>query len=85
MYFSFKMTDNLKKVLDIAREMAETLNSPEIGTEHVLFGILSAGGSAASKALNEAGVKSDDLDKLLGDQTTFIGFGDKIDFHGSFA
>ncbi|GHV00854.1 ATP-dependent Clp protease ATP-binding subunit ClpC [Clostridia bacterium] len=79
-YFQFAMTDNLKRVLDIARETAATLNSPEIGTEHLLFGILSAGGSLASKLLNDAGVKADDLDEVLGNQTAFVGFNGSIDF-----
>ena len=45
-----------KKVLELARDEAKTLNHAVIGTEHLLLGILREGKGVAAQALTDAGV-----------------------------
>jgi ATP-dependent Clp protease ATP-binding subunit ClpC len=46
-----KFTDRARKVMSIARQEAQRLNSEVIGTEHILLGIVQEGQSIAAKVL----------------------------------
>lgn len=54
--FLSRLTDNAKKSLYQADNIARALNSAYIGTEHLLLGVLSQKESTGSKILNEYGV-----------------------------
>jgi len=54
------VTSRGKKVLELAKEEARSLNHPVIGTEHLLLGMLVEGKGVAAQVLHEHGV---DLDK----------------------
>ncbi len=54
--FLSKLTDNAKKSLYQADNIARALDSAYIGTEHLLLGVLSQKESTGSKILNEYGV-----------------------------
>lgn len=47
-----KFTDRARKVMSIARQEAQRLNSEVIGTEHILLGIAQEGQSIAAKVLH---------------------------------
>lgn len=51
-----KYTERARKVMALARQEAQRLNSDFIGTEHVLLAILSEGGGVASKVLENLSV-----------------------------
>ena len=53
-------TSRAKKVLELAKEEAQALHHPLIGTEHLLLGMLAEGKGIAARVLTEAGV---DLEK----------------------
>jgi len=54
------VTSRGKKVLELAKEEARSLNHPLIGTEHLLLGMLVEGKGIAAGVLADAGI---DLDK----------------------
>ncbi|MBI4244127.1 MAG: ATP-dependent Clp protease ATP-binding subunit [Planctomycetes bacterium] len=51
-----RFTDRARKVMSIARQEAQRLNSDVIGTEHILLGVLQEGQSIAAKVLQSLGV-----------------------------
>lgn len=51
-----RFTDRARKVMSIARQEAQRLNSDVIGTEHILLGVLQEGQSIAAKVLNSMGI-----------------------------
>ena len=51
-----KFTERARKVMSLARQEAQRLNSDFIGTEHVLLGILLEGGGVAVKVLKNLSV-----------------------------
>lgn len=51
-----KFNDRARKVISIARQEAQRLNSEVIGTEHILLGIITEGQSIAAKVLREMNV-----------------------------
>jgi|SRR5712692_374631 len=51
------LTDESKKVLNLAAEESERLRHRHIGTEHVLVGMLRVEGSLAARLLRERGLK----------------------------
>lgn len=57
--FSERLTDNARQSLDKANEIAQSLGSTYIGTEHVLLGVLAQQTSIGSKVLKHAGVTFD--------------------------
>jgi ATP-dependent Clp protease ATP-binding subunit ClpC len=52
-----RFTDSARRVLLVAREEAELLNHPYVGTEHVLLGLLREENSIAAKALESFDVR----------------------------
>ena len=46
-----KFTERARKVMGLARQEAQRLNSEFIGTEHILLGIIQEGGGVAAKVL----------------------------------
>jgi ATP-dependent Clp protease ATP-binding subunit ClpA len=54
------VTSRGKKVLELAKEEARSLDHPLIGTEHLLLGMLVEGKGVAAQVLHESGV---DLEK----------------------
>ncbi len=69
-----RFTENAKRSLENASEIALSANASYIGTEHLLLGVLKQSGSIGAKILQEAGIT---LDRLQLNLTT-----DPI-FHGS--
>ncbi len=55
MYFD-KFTDSVNKAVAVAKDVSEKLGCRYIGTEHILFGLMSVEGCAAQKILKENGV-----------------------------
>jgi len=51
-----KFTERTRKVLSLARQEAQRLNSEFVGTEHMLLGIIQEGGGRAAKALKNLNV-----------------------------
>jgi ATP-dependent Clp protease ATP-binding subunit ClpC len=51
-----RFTENAKKSLALAENIARSMGASYIGTEHILLGVLSQEGSIGSKLLREAGV-----------------------------
>ncbi len=51
-----KFTERARKVMSLARQEAQRLNSEFIGTEHVLLGIIQEGGGVAAKVLKNLSV-----------------------------
>lgn len=64
-------TADARRSIQFAREEAERLGQPAIGTEHVLLGILRCQRSSAAKALNAVGVTLENARLCL--QTTLPG------------
>ena len=60
------LSDESRRVLELAEEEARRLGHPFVGTEHLLIGLLLEGGSAAAELLIDSGVEVDDLREILG-------------------
>lgn len=60
-----KFTDRARKVMSLARQESQKLNSDMIGTEHVLLGLASEEGGVAHKALKLLGIDETNLRKEL--------------------
>jgi ATP-dependent Clp protease ATP-binding subunit ClpC len=75
---NYPVSDNLNKALEFAQKAALKYSNPEIGTEHLLYGLVCADGSFANKILREAGVNAADLEAVFadGDHTAIIGGAD---------
>jgi hypothetical protein len=57
-----RFTDKARQAVVLAQEEARRLGHPEVGTEHLLLGLLAVDGeSAASRALTGLGIPLDDL------------------------
>jgi ATP-dependent Clp protease ATP-binding subunit ClpC len=54
-------TDSARRVLKLAQEEAERMHQTEIGTEHLLLGLLSEEEGVASRVLRELGLHSGDV------------------------
>ena len=57
----FSMTRNAKQALDNSVALAKSLNTYQVGTEHLLYGLASVQGSCASKLLAEQGITEEVL------------------------
>ena len=55
----FSMTKNAKQVLDNSVAFARSMNTYQVGTEHLLFGLASVRGCKASQLLAEQGITAD--------------------------
>ena len=64
-----KFTERARKVMSLARQQAQRLNSEFIGSEHVLLGILEEGGGVAAKVLKKFSIDSKtvkaEIEKLI--------------------
>ena len=71
----FPISENLNKAIEFAQEAAIKYSNPEIGTEHILYGLVSAEDSFASSVLRDAGVTAADLEQIFAqsDHTAIIG------------
>ena len=61
----FPISENLNRAIQAAQQAATEFSNPEIGTEHILYGLVSAEGSFASDILKEAGVNPEDLKEIF--------------------
>src|SRR5699024_3068810 len=63
-----KFTERAQKVLALSQEEAMRLRHKNIGTEHILLGLVREGEGIAAKALKELGleVKTIEVEKLIG-------------------
>ena len=59
------MTSNSRKILTNASNLAVKLNDQNIGTEYLLYGLASVKGSVATRLLNEVGVTSEEIEKII--------------------
>ena len=64
MFFSFNPTESVKRVIKNATEFALMNNSDQVGSEHLLYGIISISDSMASKLLRNYNVTKDTYTKL---------------------
>ena len=64
MFFSFNPTESVKRVIKNATEFALMNNSDQVGSEHLLYGIISISDSMASKLLKNYNVTKDTYTKL---------------------
>ncbi len=71
---SDKFTERARSVLALAQEEAQRFNHNNIGTEHILLGLLREGDSIAAKVLTNLGVE---LDKVRSAVEFIIGRGDQ--------
>ena len=62
----YAVTENLDKALRVAREAAKKYANPEIGTEHILYGLTSVRECTASKLLVERGVDLSFSERVFG-------------------
>ena len=62
----YAVTENLDKALRTAREAAKKYANPEIGTEHILYGLTSVRECTASKLLVERGVDLSFSERVFG-------------------
>jgi ATP-dependent Clp protease ATP-binding subunit ClpC len=56
-----KFTERAQKVLVFARDEAKSVNYPNIGTEHLLLGLLQEGESVAAKVLSALGINAENV------------------------
>ncbi|MFX4263002.1 ATP-dependent Clp protease ATP-binding subunit [Pelotomaculum propionicicum] len=60
-----RFTERAQKVLMYAREEAKAANYPNIGTEHLLLGLIREGESAAAKVLFTLGIDADKVKEVV--------------------
>lgn len=65
MFYSFNPTESVKKAIKNASEFAMTHGHDQIGSEHLLYGIISVKDSMASKFLKNLGVDKDSYSKIF--------------------
>src|SRR5947208_2300241 len=69
-----KFTERDRKVMSLARQEAQRLNSEFIGTEHILLGIIQEGGGVAAKVLKNLNVDlkriRQEIEKLITPSTS---------------
>lgn len=56
-----KFTERAQKVLVFARDEAKSVNYPNVGTEHLLLGLLQEGESGAAKVLSALGINAENV------------------------
>ncbi|EHC6019416.1 ATP-dependent Clp protease ATP-binding subunit [Listeria monocytogenes] len=69
-----RFTQRAQKVLALSQEEAMRLNHSNLGTEHILLGLVREGEGIAAKALNELGISSE---KVQQEVEGLIGHGEK--------
>ncbi|MEQ6376588.1 ATP-dependent protease ATP-binding subunit ClpC [Bacillaceae bacterium S4-13-58] len=70
-----RFTERAQKVLALAQEEAVRLGHNNIGTEHILLGLVREGEGIAAKALNALGLEADKIQKEVEE---LIGNGDQV-------
>lgn len=65
MFFSFNPTESVRKVIDNASEFALLNGQEQIGSEHLLYGIISVSDSMASKILRDFGITKESYVKMF--------------------
>src|SRR5699024_6981905 len=70
-----RFTERAQKVLALSQEEAVRLGHNNIGTEHILLGLVSEGDGIAAKALQALNLGSD---KIRGEVESLIGKGDQV-------
>lgn len=76
----FPISENLKKAIDSAKQVAIKFSNPEVGTEHILYGLIVTENCMASKFLTEAGASAQMLeDVFTGSEHVMINIG-SMDF-----
>lgn len=72
---NFPVTENLNTAIQNAQKAALKYSNPEVGTEHLLYGLLTSDNSFASKLLTEVGVKKNDVEIMFenGEHASIIG------------
>jgi ATP-dependent Clp protease ATP-binding subunit ClpA len=70
-----KFTKRAREVLSLAQEEAQQLNHNDMGTEHLLLGLVREGEGVAAKALQSLGVE---LDEVRRGVLFIIGRGDRV-------
>ncbi|MCL2675732.1 MAG: ATP-dependent Clp protease ATP-binding subunit [Firmicutes bacterium] len=63
-----RISENLKKALNYAKEAAVRYANPEIGTEHLLYGLLCAEGGRASQMLKSMGVTKNGFSEVFANE-----------------
>lgn len=61
----FPISENLNKAIKYAQQAALKYSNPEMGTEHILYGLTSTNGSFAAEILREVGVNAEDLESVF--------------------
>ncbi len=61
----YEFTKRAEKVLEIAKDFAAEHNYPFIGTEHILYGLISEGEGLASKILENQGLTEDYVEEEI--------------------
>ncbi|MEG6617537.1 ATP-dependent Clp protease ATP-binding subunit [Peptococcaceae bacterium 1198_IL3148] len=65
-----KFTERARKVIALAQEEAKNMNTPYIGTEHILLGLISEGQGVAAQVLKQLGIDANgvraSVEKLVG-------------------
>ena len=62
---NYSVTDNFNNAIKLANEIARYYGSEEIGTEHILYGLVSQPGSTAGQILTGAGVDASFVNKYI--------------------
>ena len=65
MYKFNSFTQKANEVLNLAIKAAENYGHNYVGSEHILYGLLSEGTGLAASILNEKGITSEDVDNLI--------------------
>ncbi len=68
MFYSFNPTESVKKVIQNATEFALMHGSDQVGSEHLLYGIISISDSMASKLLKNYNVTKESYSKMYEDK-----------------
>src|SRR2546426_698517 len=60
-----KFTERARKVMSLARQEAQRLNSEFIGTEHILLGLIKENEGIAAQVLTNLGLKLDEVRDMV--------------------
>lgn len=62
---TFPVSENMKKAVDSAHDAAMRYSNPVIGTEHMLYGLVTTEGSLAGQLLLKGGLRPEMLEKIF--------------------
>ncbi|MCH5164511.1 MAG: ATP-dependent Clp protease ATP-binding subunit [Clostridiales bacterium] len=71
-----QITENLKNSIIIAKKIAIKYSNPEVGTEHILYGLVKNDKSQVSKLLREYGVKPEPIEEVFKDEDHVVIMGE---------